>query len=194
MEATKVLIFNNYTIMKKLFITLFLAVMAIGANAQVTWNVRAGVALANVDVRAYRGKHNGSHMGVTPALAIGCNIPIGESKFTFSPTVISIIGGKTDYDYDDYDVKFTTINLPLYIGYKMQLSGNRNFFVPKVGPYIGYLHTKESYNNCPNDDVRFGPSAELAFELNHFIVALSGSMAIYQTCSGQGCLTVGYKF
>lgn len=180
--------------MKKLFITLFLAVMAIGANAQVTWNVRAGVALANVDVTNHREWNYGSQMGVTPALAIGCNIPIGESKFTFSPTVISIIGGKTDYYYDgNYDVKFTTINLPLYIGYKMKLNGNR-YFVPKVGPYIGYLHTKEYYNLHSNDGVRFGPSAELAFELNHFIVALSGSMAIYETCSGQGCLTVGYKF
>lgn len=192
MEATKVLIFNNYTIMKKLFITLFLAVMAIGVNAQVTWNVRAGVALANVDVKRYWSL-KGSDMGVTPALAIGCNIPIAESKFTFSPTLISLVAGKADYYYSDYEVKFTTINLPLYIGYKMKLSGNR-YFVPKVGPYIGYLHTKESYEDCPNDAVRFGPSAELAFELNHFIVALSGSMAIYETCSGQGCLTVGYKF
>ena len=39
--------------MKKLFITLFLAVMAIGANAQVTWNVRAGVALANGEFDVY---------------------------------------------------------------------------------------------------------------------------------------------
>lgn len=192
MEATEVLIFNNYTIMKKLFITLFLAVMAIGANAQVTWNVRAGVALANVDVKRYWRLY-GSDMGVTPALAIGCNIPIAESKFTFSPTIISLVAGKAYYDSSDYEVKFTTINLPLYIGYKMKLSGNR-YFVPKVGPYIGYLHTKESYYDRQNDGVRFGPSAELAFELNHFIVALSGSMAIYETCSGQGCLTVGYKF
>lgn len=179
--------------MKKLFITLFLAVMAIGTNAQVTWNVRAGVALANVDVKL-SWMLRGSDMGVTPALAIGCNIPIAESKFTFSPTVISIIGGKTDYYYyGDNDVKFTTINLPLYIGYKMKLSGNR-YFVPKVGPYIGYLHTKDDYKGGQNDAVRFGPSAELAFELNHFIIALSGSMAIYEKCSGQGCLTVGYKF
>ena len=192
MEATKILIFNNYTIMKKLFITLFLAVMAIGANAQVTWNVRAGVALANVDVKTY-GSLRGSDMGVTPALAIGCNIPIGESKFTFSPTIISLLAGKADYYYSDYEVKFTTINLPLYIGYKMKLSGNR-YFVPKIGPYIGYLHTNEDYDHYSNDGVRFGPSAELAFELNHFIVALSGSMAIYETCSGQGCLTIGYKF
>ena len=149
--------------------------------------------MANVDVKRY-WRLKGSDIGVTPALAIGCNIPIAESKFTFSPTVISIIGGKTVYDhYYNEDVKFTTINLPLYIGYKMKLSGNR-YFVPKVGPYIGYLHTKECYDNYSNDGVRFGPSAELAFELNHFIVALSGTMAIYETCSGQGCLTVGYKF
>lgn len=179
--------------MKKLFITLFLAVMAIGANAQITWNVRAGVALANADYD--RWTNFGSGAGVAPSLVVGCNIPIGESKFTFSPTVISVIAGKGDHIYGgNSDVKFTTINLPIYIGYKMQLSSYRNFFVPKIGPYIGYLHSKETYYNESTDGVRFGPSAELAFELNHFIVALSGSMAIYQTCSGQGCLTVGYKF
>lgn len=180
--------------MKKLFITLFLAVMAIGVNAQVTWNVRAGVALANVDVRSSWGRPYGSTMGFAPALVLGCNVPISDSKFTFSPTIISVISGKADYDWECEEVKFTTINLPLYVGYKMQLSGNRNFFIPKVGPYIGYLHTKDTYFNSGCDYVRFGPSAELAFELNHFIVALSGSMAIYETCSGQGCLTVGYKF
>lgn len=182
MEATKVLIFNNYTIMKKLFITLFLAVMAIGANAQVTWNVRAGVALANGEFDVY-GKAFGSDMGVGPVLAIGSNIPLNNSKFTFSPSIISVIKCSVNGGLD-----FTTINIPLNIGYKIML-GNKSYFVPKIGPYIGYMHSSDWYGS--SDSYIIGPSAELALEINHIIVALSGSMA---SESGQGCLTVGYKF
>lgn len=190
MEATEVLIFNNYTIMKKLFITLFLAVMAIGVNAQVTWNVRAGVAVANADVETDWDPEV-TDVGVTTALAVGCNIPIKNSKFTFSPTIISVLGCRGDFWNDK--VTFTTINMPLYIGYKINM-GLAKYFIPKVGPYIGYQLVNESYDVYKNNELRFGPSAELAFEVNHFIVALSGSMALHERHSGQGCLTVGYKF
>ena len=167
--------------MKKFFLFVVLALSAMAAQAQCTWNVRGGLGLRSgfdsyfVDSYNYWQKDNES---VVPggAIAIQCNIPIGKShRHTFSPTVFSTLGELS-----------SGLGLLQY-GYKIG-SGKKGIFYPKIGLALG-----------GGSDVGgiFGGSIELAYEYKHFILA-SNYIPAY-TLDAKCCfhalgLTIGYKF
>lgn len=151
--------------MKKLVLSFLLCIMAIGANAQVTMNVRAG------------GGINTSNLGLTGLFQV--NIPFKKaSPFTFSPT----IQYNTDFDTGNGSGSQNLL-LPLNIGYKKMIGDNCIFF-PKIGPAVGLdLYSDDGFNA--------GPAVELAFEIKHFVVALNGYYAI-EDCSREYYYNYGY--
>ena len=163
--------------MKKLFITLFLAVMAIGANAQVTWNVRAGAGYFLTEVYNW-GSESKNCSG--PSVALGVNLPFSRgNQLTLSPTLIGGIGRGS-----------AQLALPINLGYKFSI-GNNCLFYPKAGPCVGMDFGDDG---C----FFFGPSAELAFEINHFVIAAdfyAGVISGFNNDAPLGVFaTVGYKF
>lgn len=165
--------------MKKFFLFVVLALSAMAAQGQCTWNVRGGLGLQSGNSRYY-GDFDGwnENEGVVAggAIAIQCNIPIGKShRHTFSPTVFSTLGELS-----------SGLGLLQY-GYKIG-SGIKGIFYPKIGAAVG-----------GGSDVGgiFGGSIELAYEYKHLIMALNyipAYTAEAECCFHAFGLTFGYKF
>lgn len=158
--------------MKKILLSLAMAMTAIGASAQNTYNVRVGGAVLN-EYAAF----------TTMAQA---NIPLKNvSLWTFSPAVQLAI--------NDEDI---AAMLHANMGYRTRI-GNNCLFAPKVGVAGGYFSLSDYY-----DDFLVGPSIDLALELKHFVIGLTGFYSINQTLGeGNGycnipmlSLTLGYTF
>lgn len=153
--------------MKKILLSLAMAMTAIGASAQNTYNVRVGGAVLN-EYAAF----------TTMAQA---NIPLKNvSLWTFSPAVQLAI--------NDEDI---AAMLHANMGYRTRI-GNNCLFVPKVGVAGGSIGNK-------NDGVFIiGPSIDLALELKHFVIGLTGFSSIYQGKYSDNItmvsLTLGYTF
>ena len=162
--------------MKKFFLFVVLALSAMAAQAQCTWNVRGGLGLRSdyYSDPKYEGQNESVVAG--GAIAIQCNIPISKShRHTFSPTVFSTLGELS-----------SGLGLLQY-GYKIG-SGLKGIFYPKIGVALGGGSEVGSI---------IGGSIELAYEYKHFIIA-SNYIPAYTTdadyCFHAFGLTIGYKF
>lgn len=134
--------------MKKFLLSLAMAITAIGASAQNTYNVRAGGAILN-DCAAFTT--------MTQA-----NISLKNvSLWTFSPAVQFATDGDA-----------IAAMLHANIGYRTRI-GNNCLFVPKVGVAGGYFLLEEYKNTF-----LVGPSIDLALELKHFVIGLTGFYSI----------------
>lgn len=158
--------------MKKFLLSLAMAMTAIGANAQNTYNVRAGGAvLSDAAVFTTMAQEN-----------ISLN---NYGSWTFSPAV------QLATDGDDIAAM-----LHANMGYRTRI-GNNCLFAPKVGVAGGYFSLSDYY-----DDFLVGPSIDLALEFKHFVIGLTGFYSINQTLGeGNGdcniplvSLTLGYTF
>lgn len=163
--------------MKKYFLFIVLAISAMAAQAQCTWNVRAGFGLqSDWFYDSWYKSYIYEATLSSAAVAIQCNIPISKShKQTFSPTLFSTFQGEC----------FSLFSLLQY-GYKIG-TGIKGTFYPKIGLALG------------GTDVGFtvGGSVELAYEYKHFIVAVNYIPAV--SPDADGCfhglgITYGYKF
>lgn len=164
--------------MKKFFLCIVVALAAMGANAQVTWNVRAG---GGVLFESYHGYLDGVYGSGN--VVVQANIPIiSTTSLTISPSL--------NMEFSDY----VNFNLPLHLGYKIPIA-HKTIFFPKIGPMIGIgFETDYSYNPY----FLFGPSAELALEIKHFVISLNGYynaiQSGYYDMVGGLFATIGYKF
>ena len=163
--------------MKKFFLFVVLALSAMAAQAQCTWNVRGGLGLRSDFFFFYSWGTENESVVPGAAIAIQCNIPIGKShRHTFSPTAFSTLGGEN----------FSGLGLLQY-GYKIG-SGIKGIFYPKIGAAVG---------GGSKVDFIVGGSIELAYEYKHFIIA-SNYIPAYTTnadyCFHAFGLTIGYKF
>lgn len=160
--------------MKKFLIILFLAFCAaVQSNAQMTWNVRAGGGLFSyaydVDYEYY------SEIGFGPMVSLETNIPFATaSQWCISPSIIVAS-----------DLEHFELSLPIHVGYKIPV-GDSGIFIPKVGPFVGYVDGEEN--------VLFGPSVELAYEHKHFITALNVAFDSVEAIGPHVFLSIGYKF
>lgn len=161
--------------MKKFFLFVVLALSAMAAQAQCTWNVRGGLGLRSGYDWDYDYEYNESVVA-GGAIAIQCNIPISKThRHTFSPTFFSTLG--------EYS---SGLGLLQY-GYKIG-SGLKGIFYPKIGLALGGGSEVGGI---------VGGSIELAYEYKHFIMASNYIPAV--TSDADCCfhafgLTIGYKF
>ena len=161
--------------MKKILLSLAMAMTAIGASAQNTYNVRVGGAVLN-EYAAF----------TTMAQA---NIPLKNvSLWTFSPAVQLAI--------NDEDI---AAMLHANMGYRKRI-GNNCLFVPKLGVAGGYF-SLAGYNEA----FLVGPSIDLALELKHVVIGVTGFYSINKTVDIESyyddeynipmlSLTLGYTF
>ena len=159
--------------MKKFLLSLAMAITAIGASAQNTFNVRAGGAvLSDAAVFTTMAQEN-----------ISLN---NYGSWTFSPAVQFATDGDA-----------IAAMLHANIGYRTRI-GNNCLFVPKVGVAGGYF-LQEEYNNT----FLVGPSIDLALELKHFVIGLTGFYSINKAMETfydetynipMVSLTLGYTF
>lgn len=167
--------------MKKLFLCLAITLMAIGANAQTTWNVRVGGGVSSyiIDDYGYYYDNSDTWIGGSFMFAVEANMPLKKaSSYTFSPSLMFLIGEE-----------LPTMALPLHFGYKKVMDSGLILF-PKVGPVLGL-------NFGGHEGFIAGPSVELAVEKKCFVAALNGYYALTDVEEGTRggiFLSVGYKF
>lgn len=161
--------------MKKFLLSLAMAITAIGASAQNTYNVRAGGAVLN-EYAAF----------TTMAQA---NISLKNvSLWTFSPAVQFATDGDG-----------IAAMLHANMGYRKRI-GNNCLFVPKLGVAGGYF-SLAGYNEA----FLVGPSIDLALELKHVVIGVTGFYSINKTVDIESyyddeynipmlSLTLGYTF
>lgn len=145
--------------MKKIavFILFFLSVISVNARSTY-FNVRVGGGL--------RGDYKTPGSYVDPSLPeltstggltfiFQPNIMFGSDKrFVFSPTLQYDFGFNTG-DHNDYSHQ---ISVPLLVGYRIKI-GNGSFFVPKIGPVVGYFikgGSRFSARSSWSDDWKYG--------------------------------------
>lgn len=161
--------------MKKILLSLAMAITAIGASAQNTFNVRAGGAFLE---------------GYPYTIIAQANISLKNvGLWVFSPAVQLATEGDN-----------TAAMLHANMGYRKRI-GNNCLFVPKVGVAGGYFSLAEYYKTFP---FLIGPSIDLALELKHFVIGLTGFYSINQASlpDPYDCndnipilsLTLGYTF
>lgn len=161
--------------MKKFLLSLAMAMTAIGASAQNTYNVRVGGTIMDEYT--------------TLTTMTQANISLKNvSLWTFSPAVQFATDGDA-----------IAAMLHANIGYRTRI-GNNCLFVPKVGVAGGYF-SQEEYD----ETFLVGPSIDLALELKHFVIGLTGfysinkAMELYDYYEDE-CnipmvsLTLGYTF
>lgn len=161
--------------MKKFLLSLAMAITAIGASAQNTYNVRAGGAVLN-EYAAF-------------TIMAQANISLNNyGTWTFSPAV------QLATNVDD-----TAAMLHANMGSRTRI-GNNCLFVPKVGVAGGYFSLYDY-----DETFLVGPSIDLALELKHFVIGLTGfysinkAMELYDYYEDE-CnipmvsLTLGYTF
>lgn len=135
--------------MKKILLSLMMAVTAIGASAQNTYNVRVGgVAIQDFYLPTVIGQANFS-------LKNG-------SLWTFSPAV--------QFSTDLYNISTLA---HFNIGYRTTI-GDHSLFVPKIGIALGH----NTYDIDYEGTFLVGPSIDLAFELKHIVIGLTGFYSI----------------
>lgn len=154
--------------MKKLLVSFICALMAMTIHAQNTFNARLGYGGVNISID---GKPKFNSM---IAAGLQANFPVKpHSPVTFSPAI--------EFDYALLDTSwdddfFYNIAFPVHLGYKIPFA-NKCIFFPKAGLKVGY-----EVSNC--DQFFIGPSAELALEINNFVVSLNGSFPLPKTEAG----------
>ena len=158
--------------MKKIILSLAMAMTVIGASAQNTYNVRVGGGILN----------EGNDTFTTFTAMAQANISLNNLGYwVFSPAVQLSTGEDN-----------TTIMLHANMGYRKRI-GNNCLFVPKVGVAGGYLSEAGNYEKIP-----VGPSIDLGLELKRFVIGLTGFYSLNQPCHGDNIimlsLTLGYTF
>lgn len=137
--------------MKKFLLSLAMAMTAIGANAQNTYNVRIGGTIMDEYT--------------TLTTMTQANISLKNvGLWVFSPAVQFATDGGSK-----------AIMLHANMGYRTRI-GNNCLFVPKVGVAGGYFSLYDY-----DDAFLVGPSIDLALELKHFVIGLTGFYSINTT-------------
>lgn len=159
--------------MKKFLLSLAMAITAIGASAQNTYNVRVGGTIMDEYT--------------TLTTMVQANISLKNvSLWTFSPAVQFATDGDG-----------ITAMLHANMGYRTRI-GNNCLFVPKVGVAGGYF-----WHDSYNETFLVGPSIDLALELKHFVIGLTGFYSINKAMETfydetdnipMVSLTLGYTF
>ncbi|MGN0257962.1 MAG: hypothetical protein ACI4CA_06300 [Bacteroides sp.] len=164
--------------MKKLFICMVLAMMAIGIDAQTTWNVRVGGGYMKTSFYDWYGGDYATDDAFGALLAVEANIPFKNqaNRWTFSPSLL------LSYDLGDI-FEFVA---PLQIGHKVAMTRGSLFF-PKFGVAVGAEIGGE-------ETLIVGPSAELAFEIKHFVFAINSYYGLNEPSRFNAFASFGYKF
>lgn len=150
-----------------------MAMTAIGASAQNTYNVRVGGTIMDEYT--------------TLTTMAQANISLKNvSLWTFSPAVQFATDGDG-----------IAAMLHANMGYRTRI-GNNCLFVPKVGVAGGYF-----WHDSYNETFLVGPSIDLALELKHFVIGLTGFYSINKAMETfydetdnipMVSLTLGYTF
>lgn len=202
--------------MKKLLFIAVLAVISTASFAQISWNVKAGVNMSNLNGI----KDSDLKMKFGYQLGVGMEYTIDE-MFSVQPSLLFITkGAKASNDYAEASDNPMYLKLPVMGAARFNVSEGMNV-VLNAGPYFAYgIGGKSKYKDKEGDEPEekedlfgdkgsykrfdFGLGIGAALEIEQFIISLDGSFGLTNIAknSGDGYspknmtfgLSLGYKF
>lgn len=131
--------------MKKLIATLAVALIAVTASAQITWNAKAGIGISSVLMSG--GNEDGKTHLVGKAGA-GIEYPLTSNLSLMPSLEFAFKGAAWDYGEgcnETLDIYY--MQIPVLFAYRFNLTDRLNL-VAKVGPYFAFgLGGKVKYND-----------------------------------------------
>ena len=190
--------------MKKIFCLMFVAFIAMAAQAQITWNVKAGFGFSNC---SSEGTETNSTL-VWKA-GVGIEKPL-SANWSIMPSLEIAMKGCEVESEDEYgsagttDVKISYIQIPVLAAYRYHLNDSYNL-VAKAGPYFAYGITGKVGEYDLFDEgtgKRFDMGLDLGVDLEHerYVIGFEyeyGFTSIeegWNTTIAAAYLTIGYKF
>ena len=197
--------------MKKLAFFVFFSLITLGAfsQAQVKWNVNAGIGMASW----YGDDTDGTDAKFAYKIGVGMEVPFNQ-VWSFQSGLNFISKGVSGKSYtDNWNTADATANqlyleLPLMVGARIHTASNFDLLF-KAGPYLAYgvggkIKVESDKADTFGDEglKRFdaGLGLGVAFEFNKIVLGIETSTGLTKLQSGadaqniSAMLTVGYKF
>jgi hypothetical protein len=138
---------------KALLLALTTTAFALGAQAQTSFGIRAGVNFQNINGKTYDDKDLNNKLKTGFNVGVNAEIPVAPD-FYVQPGVLFTTKGAKDKDDDDIKVNLSYIEVPINFVYKPMLGAGK--LLLGVGPYIAFAVGGKTSNASGKDtDLKF---------------------------------------
>jgi hypothetical protein len=139
--------------MKKILLLMAIVAVCFGANAQSKFGVKGGINFSSMTF-----KNNG--VGLDTKMILGIHIGVLMERqfnngFYLQPgLLLSTKGTKWDFNDNDFEYNTTYLELPVNLGYKVELNGAKLLLAG--GPYFAYGISGEVKSGGKTADIEWG--------------------------------------
>lgn len=186
--------------MKKLLCLICVAMFAVTASAQVTWNMKGGFGVAT----CYGSDTEDLKVHPVGKIGVGLEYPL-SSNVSLMPSLEFAWKG-TEMKGTNFKLDLYYLQLPVVFAYRMNLADAWNMTL-KAGPYAAYVVSDKfkypDYNVSGSSDAKkfdAGLDAGVDFEYHRFVFGVEAEMGFMKLYSGGNIknlafyATLGWKF
>jgi len=172
---------------KALLLALTTTAFALGAQAQTTFGIRAGVNFQNITGKTYDDKDVNNKLKTGFNVGVNAEIPVAPD-FYVQPGVLFTTKGAKDKDDDDIKINVSYIEVPINFLYKPTLGAGK--LLLGVGPYVAFgIGGKVSDMNGKEKDLKFEKEVTATEYLNNGIPS-----PFIRRLDAGGNFLAGYEF
>ncbi|MBQ4063947.1 MAG: PorT family protein [Bacteroidaceae bacterium] len=187
--------------MKKIFCLMFVAFIAMAAQAQITWNAKAGIGFAKCN------SDEATKNALVWKAGVGIEKPLSANWSIMPSLEFAMKGSK----YEDFgsELSLSYIQIPVLAAYRFHVNNSLNM-VLKAGPYVAYaikgdidgydIFEDDEYGEAPGKRLDYGLDLGVDLEYQRYVVGFEyeyGFTSIekdWETKTSAMYLTIGYKF
>lgn len=189
--------------MKKIFCLMFVAFIAMAAQAQITWNAKAGLGFAKCKSDAEDTKN-----ALVWKAGVGIEKPLSANWSIMPSLEFAMKGSKYDFG-EEQELSLSYIQIPVLAAYRFHVNNSLNM-VLKAGPYVAYaikgdfegydIFEDDADGEAPGKRLDFGLDLGVDLEYQRYVVGFEyeyGFTSIekdWNTKNSAMYLTIGYKF
>lgn len=190
--------------MKKIFCLMFVAFIAMAAQAQITWNAKAGIGFAKCNADEITTKN-----ALVWKAGVGLEKPLSANWSIMPSLEFAMKGSKYDYGEED-ELSLSYIQIPVLAAYRFHVNNSLNM-VLKAGPYVAYaikgdFEGHDIFEDDPDTGEAMGKRFDFGLDLGvdleyqRYVVGFEyeyGFTSIekdWETKTSAMYLTIGYKF
>lgn len=186
--------------MKKLFCLICVAMFAVTASAQVTWNMKGGFGVAT----CYGSDTDGLKSHLVGKIGAGLEYPLSSNVSLMPSLEFAWKGTEQKIDGDKLTLDLYYLQVPVVFAYRINLADAWNTTL-KAGPYFAYAVSdklKYGSDSWSADVKKFdaGLDAGVDFEYHRFVFGVEAEMGFMELYSGGSIknlafyATLGWKF
>lgn len=192
--------------MKRLLSLVCVAMLAIAASAQITWNAKGGVGIATL----WGSDAEGSKTHVVAKAGVGIEYPLSSNLSLMPSLEFAWKGCKLNYDgalTGTLDLYY--LQIPVVAAYRFNVADAWNITL-KAGPYVAYAITDHfkyesewgisESGRAEAEKFDAGIDAGIDFEYHRFVFGVEAEMGFLKLAEGSNIKnlafygTIGWKF